>query len=439
MLKEVSKVTAALARRFDAQQKALSQVGQTDFRVLRKQAWQAFLAQGLPERSMEAYRHAVITPFLARHHKAWSTLPSDAQGTGAAPKPLEGMYHLDHAYHVVTYNGWYCEPIVHLPAGLCLKPLSEIHSTRADLLKQHFAQHAACDQDPFVAMNTALFAQGILLEVKAGTVLDKPLVIHHVLDAKTTQLAVYPRLLAFLGQDSHLQLVETCHVQGSQISFMNRVAEVVLEQKARLDHYVWQRKDHREACQFWHTQVHQGARSYFSSYTLTTSASALIRHNLWVKLAGLDAEARLHGLYDLEHKACVDHHVVLDHMGARTKSQTLYKGMIDDQATGVFISKVHVQPEARQSNAWQKNQHLMLSDHAFAHAQPHMEIYTDDVTCTHGATTGQLDAEQRLYLQTRGIPETMAEELLKQAFCNEVIASIPLKTLRQSTGYSALI
>ena len=212
--------------------------------------------------------------------------------------------------------------------------------------------------------------------------------------------------------------------------FTNAVAEVILQRSAQMNYYVLQTKMGHQHYQVNTTQCQQAQHSTLNTYTFTWSG-ALVRNNLSSTIDAPHSEANMYGLYYLRRQQHVDNCTTIDHRKPHTYSNELYKGIMMDKSTGIFNGRIYVRPEAQKTNALQTNNNLVLSNHATLHTKPQLEIWADDVKCSHGATTGRFDAEQLFYLRTRGLQENTAQRLLRQAFASEVIDKIPLATLRE--------
>lgn len=386
------------------------------FYPTRKQAIEAFSQQGLPTPKHEAYKYTPITRLLAEH------VSHVQEPAPIWPVPSPTLHDLE-GYHIHLHNGRLSES-PQVPSQVQIMTFQEANQEQHPAFLAHFAQHAQSTQDPLIALNTALFTEGLFIHIPDRVVLDKPLIIEHS-TTESTLTFTYPRLLVVAGKHSQAHVITSW--QGS--SFTHTVAEVVVEERARLDYYILQTALAAKASQIHTTQCYQAANSIFSAYTFTWSG-ALVRNNLYSTLNASHTETNMYGLYCLSSKQHVDNLTVVDHRQPHAYSNELYKGTVQDEATGIFNGRIYVQPAAQKTNAFQENNNLVLSDTATLHTKPQLEIWADDVKCSHGATTGQLDAEQLFYLRARGIPQETAHTLLRQAFVNEVIDKVPLEALK---------
>ena len=393
------------------------------FYTTRQQALKDFKKQGLPTANDETYKHTPIASFLATHFDLGKpdALVQTKETTPAHDHDIDG-------YHVVLRNGQISSKDTQLEGQeqfVQILTFQEAYQKQSHRLLEHFAQHAQSKEDPFVALNMALFEEGIFIHIADNAVLDKPLLLYHCTAPDTYRPMTYPRLLIVAGKHSQASIVTSWQARGGT----NSVAEVVLQEGAQLDYYTLQTELGPQDCQVNTTQCQQAQKSILNTYTFTWSG-ALVRNNLNSIIDAPYSEHNLYGLYCPHRQQHVDNCTTVDHRKPYTTSNELYKGIMMDEATGVFNGKIYVRPEAQKVNAFQTNNNLVLSSHATLHTKPQLEIWADDVKCSHGATTGQLDEEQLFYLRARGVTKKKAYHLLRQAFANEVINKVPLASLR---------
>ena len=290
------------------------------------------------------------------------------------------------------------------------------------------AKYADYKNDAFTALNTAFASQGISIKIADDTVVDQPIIIYHL--AETTEAEGYgqPRNLIVAGQNSQATILEIFQTSGTHQSFINSVSEILINEKANLDHY----KIVNESGSSFHigtTQVEQKGESHFNSYSFTLGGN-LVRNNLNINLNGEHCETHMYGLYLPHGNDHVDNHTAVDHKIRNCFSNELYKGILSDNATGVFNGKIYVRPDAQKTNAFQSNKNILLSNDASMNTKPQLEIWADDVQCSHGATTGQLDHEQLFYLRSRGLNEARAKAMLLHAFASDVLDKVKIPAVR---------
>lgn len=398
------------------------------FYEARQQAWQTFCQLGFPGPKDEAYKYTPITNTLAEVFDL-SQAQTTSQLTPAAIMPL--LQHEPDAYQLVLINGQlsqaYSTLDSHQQPWQCL--------TFAEACQQHPAAHSQPwpppppeATDAFATLNTVLFEEGTHIHIADHTILDKPLRIYHITDASAQPRLTYPRLRIVLGTHSQASLVTSWHTLGKHPGFTNAVAEIQLASNAQLDYYTLQ----TQMGQAYHlstTQCYQARQSVLNTYTLTWDG-ALVRNNLHTYLHQPYSQTNMYGLYCLDSQQHVDNHTLVDHQVPHTQSKAVYKGIVAGQATGVFNGRIYVRADAQQTNALQNNNNLLLDDQATIHTKPQLEIWADDVKCSHGATIGQLEEAQLFYLRSRGIPMNKARSMLLSAFANDIVDTVTSPTLR---------
>jgi len=298
------------------------------------------------------------------------------------------------------------------------------------VVERHLGTLAVPAVTPFGAINTALFADGVLLHLSGAAADDAPIHVMHIATGAAAQCVVSPRLLVVLDDGASASLIETYAAPDGGAHLTNTVCEIALGAGARLQHVRVQREPETA----WHvglTTVSQRRDSHYRSVTLA-QGGRLARHDLRTALTGPGAEALFYGLYLTDHEQLVDNHTVIHHQAPHCNSWEVYKGVLADRSHAVFNGKVVVDPEAQKTDAKQTNRNLLLSERAKVDTKPQLEIFADDVKCTHGATVGRLDEQQRYYVQTRGIAGRAARALLVWAFAAEVLAEIPGTPLRNA-------
>jgi len=414
-----SSLQQALTQRFEVLDSTLP------FYATRQRALRNFKAQGLPTLKDEAYKYTPIASLLTAHfdlHRPSTPVPT-------TPEEITSVCcHDMDAYHIVLLNGQVSNKHTQLEGHeqfMQVLTFQEAYQQQQPAFLEHFSQYAPSKTDAFVALNTALFEEGIFIHIADHAIVDKPLLLCHCTASGTCRPVTYPRLLVVAGKHSQASIITSWQTMG----FTNAVAEVVVQENARLDYYTLQTNLGQQSHQVNTTQCQQAQKSTLNTYTFTWSG-ALVRNNLNSVIDASHSETNMYGLYCLRRQQHVDNCTMVDHRKPYTYSNELYKGIMMDESTGVFNGRIYVRPEAQKTNAFQTNNNLVLSNHATLHTKPQLEIWADDVKCSHGATTGQLDEEKLFYLRTRGMQESMARYLLRQAFANEVIDKIPLATLR---------
>ena len=269
---------------------------------------------------------------------------------------------------------------------------------------------------------------GAFIFIPEKTVIPQAIHILYLTDSVDGNVITFPRNLTIASQFSQVLIVESYHSISNQISFTNAVTEIIAEENANVDYYKIQ-DENNASFQINNTQIKQERNSNVSSNTITLDG-ALVRNNLNYLINGEGCETHLFGLYLLNGKQHVDNHTLVDHAVPHCLSNELYKGIMKDQSSGVFNGRIMVRKDAQKTNAFQSNKNILLSDNAHVTTKPQLEIFADDVKCSHGATTGQLDQEALFYLRSRGIAKDKAMALLVHAFASDVIDKVKIDKLK---------
>ncbi|MBK8595536.1 MAG: Fe-S cluster assembly protein SufD [Holophagales bacterium] len=313
-----------------------------------------------------------------------------------------------------------------LPSGVRFEALSRLFGEPPGLLAKRLGLLGGHRSHPFVAMNAAHLLDGVFLHVPDGVVLAEPLLVVHVADGSAGPVASHPRVVLSLGENAQATVVEAyC---GTGEAFVNPVTEIVLGAHAHLDHSTLQ-EESPEAFHVGTTEAHLGPGAQLFSHVLSVGGR-IARNELTVRLHGDGAGATLDGLFLARGEQQVDNHTLVDHARPHCGSQQYYKGILDGSARGAFDGKVIVRPAGAFTDAHQKNRNLLLSDTARIDAKPQLEIYNNDVKCTHGSATGRLDADALFYLRSRALSEGQARSVLTLAFASEIVDRIPVEPLR---------
>jgi Fe-S cluster assembly protein SufD len=316
-----------------------------------------------------------------------------------------------------------------LPKGMIVCSLTEALEKHADLVEPHLARYANASREPFAALNTAFLVEGAFIYLPKGTLVKEPVHLLFVSTAKGEQPTVsHPRSLVIAGANSQIQILESYAGWSSEVYFTNAVTEILADENAFVDHYKLQRES-LGAFHIGTVQVHLNRSANVSTQSISMGG-ALVRNHVNAVLNGEGGEATLNGLYLVNGTQHVDNHTCLDHAKPHCASHELYKGILDGRARGVFNGRIIVRPDAQKTDSKQTNKNLILSEEALVNTNPQLEIYADDVKCTHGATIGQLDADSLFYLRSRGIDLESARHMLTYAFAGDFIHRIRIEPVR---------
>jgi Fe-S cluster assembly protein SufD len=407
-------VSESASQRLIAAQAAapLPAVGCAWVDALRGTALERFRTLGLPGGRDEAWKYTRLNA-LEQHTFAPAAAPREV--------PDLDTLRVSGAHVLVFVNGAYRPDLSTrdaLPAGLRVLPLAEALERDDATLREALA--AGEQESAFTALNTAYLADGVLVEVAAGQSVSVALQLLYVAVARD-EFASHPRNVVVAGANSALTLVESYVAPAGGSYFTNAVTELRLAQGARVEHVRLQ----GEADGAIHiARVHaRVARDASYASRVFSIGAQLARTEIDVRLAQ-GAECDLDGLYMVEKRQHVDHQTTVEHAEPHASSREFYKGILDGASRAVFSGRVLVQPDAQKTDAQQMNQNLLLSPRAEVDTKPQLEIYADDVKCSHGATVGQLDAQELFYLRTRGLDEIEARNLLIHGFANELVDRI---------------
>jgi Fe-S cluster assembly protein SufD len=405
--------------------------------ALRREAMDKFNALGFPTTRNEDWHFTSVTPIAERVFKV---APARSGPSTLSPADVAALVIGDPGWHrLVFVNGRFeasLSAFSGLPADVRVTTLAEALKESPELVAEHLGKLAGSDGQSFTALNTAFAQDGVVIHVPGGEVVEAPVHIVHIADSSAAGAGIHPRLLVVVEALSQVTIVESFASTGSMAAayLTNAVAEIEVGNGARVDHYKIQR-EHTDAFHVSTTQVRQGRDSMYHSFSFASGA-ALSRTNIYTQLSGENAETRLNGLYLIDGTQHADHQTFVEHLAPSCASRELYKGILDGSSHGVFNGKVYVDPIAQKTDGKQTNHAMLLSEHARVDTKPQLEIFADDVKCTHGATVGRLDEGALFYMKSRGIGSDNARALLTYAFAAEVLETIEVDALRE--GLEAL-
>jgi len=317
-------------------------------------------------------------------------------------------------------------------SGVQIRCLSDALANDDQTLQKYMAQYAKADADVFTALNTAYLSDGAYVHVSAKHNVAQPVHLLFVSTRSDTPTMSHPRVLIVVEQGAKATVVEQHVGPDDNVYFTNAVTEVVVGDEADATHYFIE-QDGNQAINVSTLQIHQGANSMFASHTLLLGGG-LVRNNVRPTLAGADSFSLLNGLYLPDGNRLLDNHMHVHHQQPNCESRQYYTGILRDRGKGVFVGRILVDRPAQKTDAVQESKNLLLSPDAHAHNQPQLEIFADDVKCTHGSTTGELDEKAVFYLRARGIPEPVARGLMIYAFAAETLERMKLEPVRHWLG-----
>lgn len=420
-------IISSLAGQFDTFEKQLNGQSNSAVHQVRRAAMAQLKEKGLPAAKDEEYKFTNLTKALTKRINF--DLPKPEFKLGKEEIEKRKIQDLD-AYTLVFLNGEFAPSLSELPKveGLTVKPLQQALLENETAVTQIFGKKARAEADPFISMNTAFSQHGIFIEASRKTVVDKPIALYFIGDSSTGQLTYQIRNLVVAHELSQLTVIEKFDTLGEHESFTNAVNEFAVDAAARVEYFKIE-NDSEKAYHISNTYASQAANSHFVANTLALNG-AIVRNNLNIELDAEGCESYMNGLYVLKGKTHVDNHTVVDHKMPNSYSNELYKGIMDDRSKGVFNGKIFVRQDAQKTNAFQSNKNVLLSDNATVNTKPQLEIWADDVKCSHGCTTGQLDEDALFYLQARGIQKDKARAMLLHAFASDVLETIDNEAIK---------
>ena len=422
-------MTEAFVQEFEARAGTATADGPEWLEPLRRSAMERFARTGFPGSRDEEWR---FTPLGAIAQGSWR--PATGGAVQVTREQL-APFVFGHANWttLVFVNGVYSEALSSadgLPAGVRVSSLAEALRADGARLQAHLARHAPVEGSPFTALNTAFLAEGGVVQVDAGVDLPAPVHLLFVTTAEAGGTVSHPRNVILVERGARASIIESyVTLAPGQGYWTNAVTEVAVAAGAWVEHTRIQRES-ESAQHVGLTHVDQQRDSHYRSFSLAMGA-AMARHNLHVRLNDENVETLMYGLYVTRGDQVVDNHTAIFHDQPNCRSWEVYKGILDGRSRAVFNGKVFVRPEAQKTDAKQTNRNLLLSDSARVNTKPQLEIFADDVKCTHGATVGRLDEQARFYARSRGLPAAEADRLLTYAFAAEVVDEVALPPVRE--------
>ncbi|WP_422004211.1 Fe-S cluster assembly protein SufD [Roseivirga pacifica] len=419
------KVLESLKERFQAFETSLNGHSNSAAHQVRKAAFENLQTKGLPHAKHEEYKFFNLTKALEKNFNfPQSSSPATVNADTVQQFGIEGL----EAHKLVFINGVLSAELSDNIAieGVSIEALQDAFDKENVAL---FNTEAQFEEDAFVAMNTAFAQNGIQITVADKAVVEKPIMLQFIGASAEESFDYQVRNLINIGKLAEVTIIEKFDTIEGASSFTNIVNEISVAEGAQAKYY----KIENDAANTYHianTHVSQQQNSHFTANTIALDG-AMVRNNLNIKLQAENCEAHMNGLYVLGDKTHVDNHTVVDHMMPNAYSNELYKGIMDDKSKGVFNGKIFVRQDAQKTNAFQSNKNILLTNDATVNTKPQLEIWADDVKCSHGCTTGQLDRDALFYLQARGIQKDKARAILLHAFASDVIENFEIEAIQQ--------
>lgn len=422
-IKDLEIIQDQYSKQFETQQQTLNG-SQPDFLAkIRKEAFANFQNLGFPSIKHEEWKYTNVKKIFSESYVF-------GEGTSLDFATIEPFLVPDlEANRLVFVNGFYQETLSQVTdSQIIIQNLKEAAKAKNEVLEKYLGQNLASQTEAFIALNLALAQDGVFIHIPKSTTIEKPIVLYFFSDAQNKAVQSQVHNFILVEENAEVSFIEKHNKIGGYASFTNAITAFVVEKEARTKHFKIQ-NDAENAHFIGTTLAHQSENSVFSNYTLSLSGG-MVRNNLNLLLDGEHCEGNMFGLYMLQNNTHVDNHTVVDHLKPNSLSNELYKGILDGKSTGVFNGKIFVRQDAQKTNAYQQNRNVLLSQGASINTKPQLEIWADDVKCSHGATTGSLDEAALFYLRARGIQEQDARALLIQAFANDIIEKVEIESLK---------
>jgi Fe-S cluster assembly protein SufD len=397
------------------------------FNRYRESAFEDFKRLGIPDKKNEAYKYTNLETFLSyQYQKYYSPMPADFTEAERFHCEVEDL----DVWNMVLLNGFFPhgeKGLVMLPGGIWVGSMKSAVKQFPALVEKHYNKYVNNAKDGLVPLNTALASDGLFIYAPKHTVYTKPIQIVNLLHSDK-DIFVQDRNLVVVEDGAQLSLLICDHAISPQHFLTNTITEVYVGSNARFE-IIRVQNQHNNSGKITHTFIHQEHDSYASSNNITLHGG-LVRNATWHYLAGEHGETHSYGLFLADKHQHIGNFVNVDHVAPNCNSTQLFKGVLDDSSTGAFNGRIMVHKEAQGTNAFQRNNNIILSENARMDTKPQLEIFADDVKCSHGATVGQLDDNALFYLRSRGIDAREARLMLMFGFAHEVIQNIPLEVLR---------
>ncbi len=427
MIKAVEQKTDWYQAEFREFEKNLNGESASSIHAIRKEALSRFVELGFPTTQNEEWKYTNIAPIARINFSAIH------QADNITNKQIEA-FSLGKlkCNRLVFVNGRYAaklSTVVGLPKSAKIGSLAAALKADDAMLNEHLTRYASFTGDAFTALNTAFLQDGAFVSIPDNVIVNEPIHLLFISTRKDTAFVSHPRNLILVGKSSRASIIESYVHTGSGSYFTNAVTEIVAGENSVVEHDRLQNEGD-ESFHVSAVHVHQNAHSNYTSNSISLGG-LLIRNNITVLLDAEGIECTLNGLSLATAQQHIDNHTTIDHAKPHCNSHELYKCILDGKSRGVFNGKIFVRKDAQKTDAKQTNKTLLLSDDATIDTKPQLEIFADDVKCTHGATVGQLDDEQVFYLRSRGMGLELARNILTSAFAGDVLNRIHVEPFRE--------
>jgi Fe-S cluster assembly protein SufD len=425
-MKESTDIKQYFINQFDEFEKSLNGEKSSDFHKVRKDAISKFAKLTFPTQKDEEWKYTNISS-LQKHN----FLPVAMKPNVSSETINKFLFDkMEHSLLVFVNGNFSSElsKLIDIPKGVVIGSLADSLKNNNPVVKKHLCRYADYENYFFTTLSTAFTKDGAFIYVPDGKVVEDPIHIIFITKSGSEKILTQPRNLFVAGKNSQVTIIEHYVSDEDSIYFTNSVTEIVADENAFVDHIKLQ-EESSKAFHIARMEVDQERSSNFSSHLISHGAE-ISRNDFNARFNDEGSECMLNGLFMIGDEQLFDAHTMIDHAKPHCNSHEHYKGILQDKAKGVFNGKVMVRQDAQKTNAFQQNNTILLSDDAVMNTKPQLEIFADDVKCSHGATIGKLNDEAKFYLKSRGIGEESATAILIHAFASDVITSIKIPALR---------
>ena len=392
---------------------------------IRSEAIKQFELSGFPNKKLENWKYTSLKNLLNNDYNILSETNNVLEFKEIRKYLIDDI----DSYKIIFVDGKYSSHLsetTHEGMDICILSAALTQSKYELIIENYFNKIA--NKDGITSLNTAFSNEGVFIHIPKNKLVEKPIQIIHFSTGSESSLMFQPRNMIIVDENSQVQIIERHQSLSENKVFTNSVTEIYADKKAIIDYYKIQ-NDNLQASLIDNTYVHQERNSIFSMHTFSFG-NELIRNNLNISQNDEFIETIIKGVTIIGNKQHVDHNTLIHHNNPNCNSHQDYKGIYDNKSTGVFNGKIIVEKQAQKTNAFQANNNVLLSNKATINAKPQLEIYADDVKCSHGCTVGQLDKNALFYLKSRGIPEKEATALLMYGFANNILESVKIPEIK---------
>jgi Fe-S cluster assembly protein SufD len=423
-----SEITGKFSDLYKENIRKITDISSPYINSFREEAIKRYNKLGIPTKKNEAYKYTNLDIFFNHDYRNYFIpVPEDFVKAEEFRCDIQDL----DAHGFVLLNGFYPtlkDKLRQLPSGVWIGSLNEAAKKFSDLIEKHYGKYALSESDGLVHLNTAMASDGVFVYVPEKVVLNKPVQVVNLVQSDVDMFNQH-RNLIIVEKNAEITLIICDHTLSPQKFLTNAVTEVYVGENSHFD-IIRVQNEHNNACKITHTFIHQEKNSTASSNNITLHGG-LIRNSTYHHLGGEGAQSYSYGLSLADKWQHIDNFVNVEHASPNCTSNQLFKGVLDDMSTGAFNGRIFVAKDAQGTVAYQKNNNILLTDDAKMDTKPQLEIYADDVKCSHGATVGQLDENAMFYLQSRGINKREARLMLMFGFAHEVIQNIRIEPLRE--------